>query len=309
MRLPALILCMLVSSGATALAEVNDDAVSKSLTLARELYGAAEYEQALSVLDRIHDTPSAGAVDVAASIEQYRAFCLMALGRANEAEQAMATLVLANPTFAPDDAALSPRLRTAFRSVRARTLPVAIQRQYDAAKAAFDRREFAVASVGFAGVLRLMDDPDVGQASAVPPLSHLKTLASGFRDLSISAAAPPVAPPTTAAVAPPPAPAAPPVRAIYTGDDPGVIAPVAEKQALPPYPADLPVTNRGMLELVINERGGVVSAAMRVSINPRYDRLVLDAARMWRYRPATRAGVPVTFRKTIQIAVRKPDVR
>jgi hypothetical protein len=308
MQLRLLTFCLAMSCGvATAAAGPNDD-LSQSLTLARELYGAAEYEHALGVLDRVRESAPAASVDVA-TVEQYRAFCLMALGRAPEAEQAMTTMVLSNPVFTPDDNAMSPRIRSAFRSVRARTLPVAIQRQYDAAKAAFDRRDFAIAAVGFSGVLRLMDDADVRPAAGSPPLSDLKTLASGFRDLSVSASAPAAAPQATAAVAPPAATAPSRVPAVFTSDDADVVMPVADKQVLPPFPAEMQMANRGLLELLIDERGFVESAAMRMPISPRYDRMVLDAARTWRYRPATRGGVPVKFRKTIQIAIKKPDAR
>jgi hypothetical protein len=34
-----------------------------------------------------------------------------------------------------------------------------------------------------------------------------------------------------------------------------------------------------------------------------YDPLLLSAARDWRYRPATVKGVPVKFRKVIQITI------
>ena len=55
---------------------------------------------------------------------------------------------------------------------------------------------------------------------------------------------------------------------------------------------------------MIDEQGAVESLMMRVSIDPRYDRMVLDAARSWHYRPAMRGGVPVKYRKMMQIAVK-----
>jgi len=132
-----------------------------SLALARDLYGAAEYEHALEILDRLRTSPEQSTGSDIAAVEQYRALCLMALGRASDAEQAITALVLADPAFIPSDSTMSPRLRATFREVRTRTLPAAVQRQYDTAKAAFDRREFAAAAVGFSGVLRMMSDPDL----------------------------------------------------------------------------------------------------------------------------------------------------
>jgi len=281
----------------------EDPPAGESLALARDLYGAAEYERALGILDHLRTStapaPAPGS-DVTA-VEQYRALCLLALGRSADAEQAIAALVLADPTFVPSDSAMSPRSRATFREIRTRTLPAAVQRQYDTAKAAFDRREFAAAAVGFSGVLRTMSDPDLAQASTGPPLSDIKTLSLGFRDLSTSASLPP---PSAPATAPPTIPQPAPPR-IFSGDDGDVAAPVAERQTLPEFPAQLTVSRNGVLELVIDERGAVESAVMRVSMNPRYDRLVLEAARSWRYSPATHGGVPVKYRKSMQIAVKR----
>jgi TonB family protein len=276
---------------------------AESLALARDLYGAAEYERALGILDHLRTSAAPAPGSDVATLEQYRALCLLALGRSADAEQAIAALVLADPAFVPSDSAMSPRLRATFREIRTRTLPAAVQRQYDAAKAAFDRREFAAAAVGFSGVLRMMSDPDLVAASTVSPLSDIRTLSQGFRDLSTSASLPPQSAPAAPA---PTVPQAAPPR-IFSSDDGDVVAPVTERQSLPPFPAQLTARGNGMLELVIDERGAVESAIIRVSINPRYDRLVLDAARSWHYRPATRGGVPVKYRKAMQIAVKLPQ--
>jgi len=65
----------------------------------------------------------------AGTIEEYRAFCLLALGRTAEAERAMEAVVAAAPSFRPTDADLSPRVRAVFSDVRRRTLPRIIQEQ------------------------------------------------------------------------------------------------------------------------------------------------------------------------------------
>ena len=282
----------------------EDPPAAQSLALARDLYGAAEYEHALEILDRVRASTAPARGDDVAAVEQYRALCLLALGRSADAEQAIAALVLADPSFVPSDSAMSPRLRATFKEIRTRTLPLAVQRQYDSAKAAFDRREFAAAAVGFSGVLRTMSDPDLAQASTVSPLSDIKTLSQGFRDLSTSASLPAPSAPVAAA---PPTIAQPAPPRIYSADDADVVAPVSERQTLPQFPAQLIVSRNGMLELIIDERGSVESAVIRVSMNPRYDRMVLDAVRSWRYRPATRGGVPVKYRKAMQIAVKRPE--
>ena len=63
--------------------------------------------------------------------------------------------------------------------------------------------------------------------------------------------------------------------------------------------------DRGVLEMVIDERGRVTFAAVRTSVHPMFDAELLTAAREWRYQPATFAGKPVKYRKMIQINVNR----
>jgi TonB family protein len=305
MRLRHGLVSLILVTAAAAGAAADGERPADSLALARELYSAAEYENALGVLERLRQTSAVGKDD-RESVDEYRAFCLLALGRSTDAEQVVASLVMADPTFVPADTDLSPRLRTVFRDVRRRTLPAAIQQQYDTAKAAFDRHEFALAAVGFSGVLRVIADPDVAEFAGAPPIADIKTLAEGFRALSTVAAAPPPPPPSPL----PPAVEAPPTApSIYTGDDPSVSAPVVVKQQLPPFSSQYGPAHPGVVELVINEQGQVESVAIRSSINPRYDRLVLDAARSWKYQPATRSGMAVKYRKVVQVTVKTDEGR
>ena len=59
----------------------------------------------------------------------------------------------------------------------------------------------------------------------------------------------------------------------------------------------------GVFDLVIDETGAVQEATVRLSIHPVYDALVITASRRWKYMPATRNGVPVRYRKSIQITL------
>ncbi len=191
-------------------------------------------------------------------------------------------------------------------------LPSIIQEKYAAAKVAFDRKNFPVAATVFTEVVEAMSDPDVADVVKQPPLADLRVLAIGFRDLSVSAAAPPPVPvretpPTTAPamlVTPAPTAAVAPLR-VYAASDAQVVPPTALKQALPPFPAQLPVANRGVLELVIDEDGAVENATMRESVNPRYDAQLVNAAKSWQYKPAMLEGRPVKYRKMLQIDVKR----
>lgn len=278
-----------------------------SLTAARDLYAAAEYEDALALLNKLQ--PGEHEPDERRAIEQYRAYCLLALGRSADAEQAIAAVVTATPLYKPG-ADASPRVRSAFTDVRRRVLPAIIQQKYAAAKVAFDRKNFPVAATVFTEVVEAMADPDVADAVKQPPLADLRVLAIGFRDLSVSAAAPPPVPvretPPAPAVLARPAPAAVPAAPrVYATSDAQVVPPVALKQTLPPFPAQLPIARRGVLELVINEKGVVESATMRESVNPRYDVQLVAAAKSWQYQPATLDGAPVRYRKMVQVDVKR----
>ena len=280
-----------------------------SLTAARDLYAAAEYEDALVLLNNLQSGDHGP--DERRTIEQYRAYCLLALGRSADAEQAIAAVVTATPLYKPTVADASPRVRTAFSDVRRRVLPTVIQEKYATAKSAFDRKNFPVAATVFTEVVEAMSDPDIADAVQQPPLSDLRVLATGFRDLSVSAAAPPpvpvreTPPPSAPAVLVTPAPPAPVAPRIYAASDTMVLPPAAMKQAMPPFPAQLTPANRGILELIIDEEGEVESATMRESVNPRYDTLLVAAAKTWQYRPALLNGKPVMYRKMVQVDVKR----
>jgi TonB family protein len=297
-------LVVLMGAVAVVLMTAASAFAQDSLASARDLYASAAYEDALAVLNRLHTTdqrPADGRI-----IEQYRAFCLLALGRGTEAEHAIEAVVSAEPTYHPSNADVSPRVRTAFSDVRRRMLPLIIQQSYAEAKAAFDRREFAAAADKFGKVLDALADPDVGAAAKQPPLSDLHTLAVGFHDLAVQASAPPPPVPTPAPAAPvqTPVSSAPAPKKIYTIVDTEVVPPTTINQSMPMYPTRPVPPGKGTLEIVIDESGMVESALIRASVNSLYDMLAVQATRAWRYKPATVNGVPVKFRKDIVITLK-----
>jgi tetratricopeptide (TPR) repeat protein len=285
------------------LAAAHAGAQDADLTAARDLYASAAYDDALSVLNRLRSSEHPASHSRA--IEQYRAFCLLALGRPADAEQAIEAVVAAEPTYTPGDGDASPRIRSAFTAVRRRMLPSIIQQKYAQAKAAFDRKDFGAAADGFTQVLNALADQDVAAEAKRPPLSDLLTLAGGFQELAAKAAAPPPAPPApvvAATPAPPPPVPAPP--RIYTGGETGIMAPAVINQALPPFPGQVVIPRNGKLEVVIDELGAVESAVMTSTVSQTYDAMVITAAKAWRYKPATLNGMPVKFRKTVQITIK-----
>jgi TonB family protein len=271
---------VLLAGCLAAPALAQDNGVADPLGTARELYASARYDEALAVLNEIRSADRR-------AVEQYRSLCLLALGRTPEAEAAIAALITADPSYQPSELELSPRVRTVFTEVRQRLLPEIATSRYTAAKATYDRKEWKAAEQQFRQVLSLLDHPDMGGR-----MSDLRTLASGFMDLAIAAAAPPP-------------PSAPDPQKIYSAQDAGVVAPVAVRQQVPSVPTNITaqVRPQGRVEVVIDMDGRVTLVTIRQPMHPFYDQLVLSAAREWRYRPATFNGVPVKYRKTIGITV------
>jgi hypothetical protein len=272
-----------------------------SLSAARELYTAAAYEEALRMLDGLQG--SGPPRQDRQAIGLYRVLCLVAIGRSAEAEHALETLVMQEPLYRPVLDDLSPRMRATFTDTRKRLLPVAIQQQYREAKAAYDRQEFAAAASGFALVLEELADPGIADAAAQPPLADLRTLATGFHDLSVKAAAPPPPPPAPAPIVIAAAPPVPPrdFRRVYTAAEADVILPTPMKQSLPPFAGRLASPTTGVIDVLIDAMGMVEKATLREPIDPRYDAQLLSAAQRWQYKPATIDGVPVKFLKSVQV--------
>jgi TonB family protein len=191
-------------------------------------------------------------------------------------------------------------------------LPTAVQHAYAEAKAAFDRKDPA-ATARFDVVLKLLEDPDVARTDE---FDDLKVVVRGFRDLSTARAAAAVPVPAVKGGAAPAAePVKPPSAAEKQATPPVAIPPVYRDGALdltPPVAisqrmptAVLPGRRlwTGAVELLIDETGGVQSARMAVPIHPAYDSQLLKAVREWKYRPATKNGVPVRYAKIISIRV------
>jgi TonB family protein len=314
------IVVMLLSWQLRAVAQPAEDSVAA----ARQLYAAAAYEEALSMLDRLDQ--AAGAEKTDREIPLTRALCLVGLNREADARSAMEVLVDLDPRFDFDPAEASPRVRDLLRAVRAERLPRIIRDRYTAAKQAFDTRDYALAATRFGDVQALLDDPLLRGADA--DLADLKTLADGFADLSAKLRPPaaPVLPVATRAAtgaedaaktdaAATPTGTADPTTADATRGasqvGPGglrITEPVVIGQAVPSWPPRLPLgpARRATVMVIIDETGKVTSARIVESVNPVYDELLLDAARRWTYRPATRQGLPIMFTKLVTVTIEGP---
>jgi len=291
---------------------------TSDLATAKTLYAQGVYEEALAKLEKIRGDSTADEVD------EYRALCLLALGRTAESQRALESLFTRTPLFKMSDADVPPRLVTMYHDVRRRLLPVAIRSLYVRSKANYDQKSFAAAAVGFKDLMTLATDEDLGDEA--PAVADLKTLADGFLSLSQveieKAAAAARAAAAAAAAAPPPTPDPPPSSQankpaatpadagpqgprIYSDADHDVTPPVEVSKALPEWNPANPQWRkfelRGAIRIVIDETGKVESASLVQSLHEAYDPLLLAAARQWVYKPARRNGQPVKFQKLVAV--------
>ena len=283
-----------------------DIAHGETIDRVKDLYRSAAYEEALAVLDQMAE--EAGQTNPVEARE-YRLLCLIALERRTEARDAIASMVNADPFYQLSQA--SPRVRTMFKDVRQSLLPTIAQQAYSDAKAAFDKKD-PESGAQFERVLTLLNDPDI---SGVSTVADLRTVVSAFRDLSQALKRAPDPPPQ---IAPPAAPdnrasSMPVLPIVYRDGESGLVVPEALNQALPRWVLPARAAGRdqrdwlGVLEVVIDENGDVVSATLRKSFHPDYDSQLVKAAMSWKYRPAQKDGAPVRFLKIVSVRLDNPN--
>ena len=301
------------------------------LTRVRELYALASYEAALARLDRAGTSIDPGPA------AQYRALCLLGLGRTHEVERVLEQLVLDVPAYAIPESEVPPRLAAMFRETRERALPAAARTRYTEAREAWDQQQLTQAIRGFRQVEMLLADDEL--VARVAGLRDLKMLSREFLALAEAAharaSAAPAAPPATApppattaataveaagapggigaAVPGAPAEAAVPAptaavdqRPVYSQVDIDVVPPEEVSRRVPYWdrPGPLALQEfRGRLEVLVDEGGAVEAVTLVESVHPQFDGTLIEAANRWRFRPATRAGVPVRYRKTFDIVL------
>jgi len=83
---------------------------------------------------------------------------------------------------------------------------------------------------------------------------------------------------------------------VYTTADAEVTPPVAVGRQLPSAaPASVARSTIGTLEMVIGRGGQVETLRLRTPLNRFHERMIVSAAKAWRYRPALKNGRPVRF--------------
>jgi outer membrane biosynthesis protein TonB len=171
------------------------------------------------------------------------------------------------------------------------------------AKAAFDQKDYKAAASGFSELLSALSDPDIAGPASRAPLSDLRVLAAGFNDLAARAMTPQPQPRIEVAEPPPQEVPAPRMPRIFDSNDADVVAPVTVRQDIPRFPTAVPTEKTGVLFIVIGETGSVESAIVTEPLDKAFDRMLLAAAKVWTYQPATRNGIAVKYRKRIQLTL------
>jgi hypothetical protein len=262
----------------------------------RSLYVAAAYEDALALLA---GPAPAGTADLA---DKYRALCLLGLNRMPEAEDVLDGLLVRNPAFQMTPAEASPRVIGLVADVRRRVVLRELETRFTQARADYDAGRFRDAAVGFGQVVLTATDPGVASTPRAEDLRRLsdeyRLLAGARVDTSSSIQEVRSAPD-----------AGPAGSRVFNRLDAAVHPPVELERQMPAWspPRDVAWRSfRGMIEILVNERGAVDDARLIERIAPFYDGPLLASARTWRFKPATLNGVPVKFRQQLDIVMRPP---
>jgi len=298
---------LLLSAAATISAQ-------EPLTKAKALYDAANYEEALTLLAPVRE-PEA---------QQYRALCMLALGRPQDATSEVDSLIASAPTFEPSAEDVSPRFVSMVSDAKKRLLPGIARKTFNDARDQFKSGDRAGAAKKFDLVVTLAATDGFKDTSEA---EDLRTLASGFIELAGAspqarpeqkAPVPAVEPPKIADATPAPSPAATaatapplsvPTRPSSVRDPASsteVSQPVVVRQIIPAIPSGISGLGSptASVRVEIGADGRVVRASMQQPSHPLYDRLVLQAAREWLYTPAMLNGRPVPSEKVVTIQLR-----
>jgi hypothetical protein len=186
-------------------------------------------------------------------------------------------LVQASPLYEPRQSDLTPEALAAFRNARNRLLPGIAIRDYDRAKSALTGgdpdRALTLANQA-AGVLqKLSEEPAPNLRRNTQDLIEQATVAKAEAD-----------------------------EIIYTKADAGVVPPRPLSRQFPlKGPPEVPPNRIGMLEIVVGRLGDVEAVKLHTPLNRYHERMIVSAAKAWRYRPATKDGRAVRYRLTVAI--------
>ena len=92
--------------------------------------------------------------------------------------------------------------------------------------------------------------------------------------------------------------------AVFTRMDASVIPPVLVRPVLPKEPPpNVPPEKIGTIEVVVDEQGDVVNVKLISPANRYHERMLVSAAKMWKFRPAYKDGQPVRYRTRVRLTI------
>jgi tetratricopeptide (TPR) repeat protein len=278
-------------------------ASAADLTKTKALYASASYEEALSELEKVD------AAHWDEQVDEYRALCLVALGRLEEAEQALEHLIRLKPLHSVTNDRLSPRVVLLFQAVRKRTLPALIRELYSKARNDYSTGNMDQAAAGFRELIVLLSEDDL--IEQIPSLTDIQELSEGFLGLAeakLAAASHGVAPAAAPAeLPPPPKPTTIEPAQVFSPADRDVVAPIEIERRMPRWnpPPGLtgPRVLRGVLEVLCDTTGSIEFARVVEPLSLYYDRELVAATKQWKFHPATKDGAPVKYRWLMEVVL------
>jgi tetratricopeptide (TPR) repeat protein len=174
-------------------------AAADRLAGVKALFAAADYEAALVVLSTAELSSAPGA-------DQYRALCLLALGRLEEVERLLESLIRRDPAFKMSVDEVTPRMIVLFQQTRQRLLPGILDDRFKSATAVFEQGRYDEAAAQFRSLLVLLADEEGASSEEATVNRDMQRVAEGFLRLAVSAQ-----PAAKLAESLPPATAPPPV--------------------------------------------------------------------------------------------------
>jgi hypothetical protein len=91
---------------------------------------------------------------------------------------------------------------------------------------------------------------------------------------------------------------------VYTSTDAAVIPPVMVRPVLPKEPPPgVPLHQIGTIDVWVDENGDVEQVRLMSPANRYQERMLVSAAKMWKFRPAFKDGHPVRYRTRVRLTV------
>jgi hypothetical protein len=209
--------------------------------------------------------------------DEQRGIALLAAGLRDEAAIVFDSIVFRDPLHRLDPASATDEALAVLKRSKQVLLPSLAANEYEVARTAFERGDYARAVAGAERAAALLEEPDL----TVP--AELRAEVSNLHASAIAA--------RTGLE-----------DRIYTSADTDVSPPRPVGRRLPAVPpAGLNAKTTGRLEILINRAGQVEAVKLYSPLNAYHDRMIVSAAKAWRYRPALRNGKPVRFSLVLSI--------